>query len=147
MPFDVTIILPDNLTSGYLQSEFVNLGNSYSTNKFSQDPTLDNNKNTLTFGFEVRNNETRELSSLLRIKTLYLSNDKYFDPSATVAITNFPAFPTEFDSSLNYIYTFNPLYFFDKTQVQEQSRSTEAGTGLFKIQNWQLSANGGLSTG
>ena len=146
MPFDVTIILPDNLTSGYLQSEFVNLGNSYSTNKFSQDPTLDDNKNTLTFGFEVRNNETRELSTLLRIKTLYLSNDKYFDPSATVAITNFPAFPTEFDATLNYIYTFNPLYFFDKTQTQEQSRTTEAGTGLFKIQNWPLSANGGLST-
>lgn len=146
MPFDVTIILPDNLTSGYLQSEFINLGSSYSTNKFSQDPTLDNNKNTLTFGFEVRNNETRELSSLIRIKTLYLSNDKYFDPSSTIAISNFPAFPDEFDSSLNYIYTFNPLFFFDRTQAQEQSRSTESGTGLFKIQNWPLSANGGLST-
>ena len=60
MPYNVTIILPNNLTSGYLQSEFINLGQPYTNNSYSKDPTLDNNKNTLTFSFEVRDSGTRE---------------------------------------------------------------------------------------
>lgn len=147
MPYNVTIILPNNLTSGFLQSEFINLGQPYTSNSYSKDPTLDNNRNTLTFSFEVRDSGTRELTYLRRIKTLYLSNDPEFDPSATVAISNWPSSSYVFDPTYDYEYTLNPLYFFDKTLSQgTMSVPTAGGTGLFKVYNWPLSANGGLST-
>ena len=147
MPYNVSIILPNNLTSGYLQSEFINLGQPYSSNSYSQDPTLDNNKNTLTFSFEVRDSGTRELTYLRRIKTLYLSNDPLFDPVATIAISNWPSISYIYDPTYDYEYTFNPLYFFDKTLTQgTMATPTAGGTGLFKVYNWPLSANGGLST-
>ena len=147
MPFDVTIILPSNLSSGYLQSEFINSGDTYTSNKYSKDPSLDNNKNTLTFSFEVRDKATRSLSTFTRIKALYLSNDQQFDPASTIAITNFPSTAYTFDNTFNYEYTFNPLYFFDRTLTQgSMSTPTAGGTGLFKVYNWPLSASGGLST-
>ena len=146
MAFDVKIILPNNLKSGFLKSEFIEDGSLYSTNTFSNDPNLDSNRNTLTFTFELRDKSTRQLVTLKRIQSLYLSNDPEFDASSTFTITNIPQDPDEYDPTLNYIYDFNPQYFFDSTQAQELSRSTESGTGLFKINNWPLSASGGLST-
>lgn len=147
MPYNVTIILPNNLTSGYLQSEFINLGQPYTSNSYSKDPTLDNNRNTLTFSFEVRDSGTRELTYLRRIKTLYLSNDPEFDPVATVAIQNWPTSSYVFDPTYDYEYTLNPLYFFDNTLTQgTMATPTAGGTGLFKVYNWPLSASGGLST-
>ena len=91
MPYNVSVILPDNLTSGYLQSEFINSGQTYTNNSYSKDPNLDNNRNTLIFGFEVRDSATRQLVNPRRIKVLYLSNDKEFDPATTIAINNFPS--------------------------------------------------------
>ena len=147
MPYNVTIILPNNLTSGYLQSEFINLGQPYTSNSYSKDPTLDNNRNTFTFSFEVRDSGTRELTYLRRIKTLYLSNDPEFDPVATVAIQTWPSNSYVFDPTYDYEYTLNPLYFFDNTLTQgTMAAPTAGGTGLFKVYNWPLSASGGLST-
>ncbi len=146
MPYNVSIILPNNLTSGYLQSEFINLGQPYSSNSYSKDPTLDDNQNTLTFSFEVRDSGTRELTYLRRIKTLYLSNDPEFDPTSTIAITNWPSSSYVYDPDFDYEYTLNPLYFFDTTQTQGTMATPVAGTGLFKVYNWPLSASGGLST-
>jgi hypothetical protein len=146
VPYNVSIILPNNLTSGYLQSEFLNLGQPYSSNSYSKDPTLDDNQNTLTFSFEVRDSGTRELSYLRRIKTLYLSNDPEFDPTATVAISNWPSSSYVYDPDFDYEYTLNPLYFFDTTLSQGTMETPVAGTGLFKVYNWPLSASGGLST-
>jgi len=147
VPYNVTIILPNNLTSGYLQSEFINLGQPYTSNSYSKDPTLDNNRNTLTFSFEVRDSGTRELTYLRRIKTLYLSNDPEFDPVATVAIQTWPSSSYVFDPTYDYEYTLNPLYFFDNTLTQgTMAAPTAGGTGLFKVYNWPLSASGGLST-
>jgi hypothetical protein len=146
VPYNVSIILPNNLTSGYLQSEFINLGQPYSSNSYSKDPTLDNNKNTLTFSFEVRDSGTRELTYLRRIKTLYLSNDPEFDPTSTIAITNWPSSSYVYDPDFDYEYTLNPLYFFDTTLSQGTMATPVAGTGLFKVYNWPLSASGGLST-
>ena len=147
MPYNVSIILPNNLTSGYLQSEFINLGEPYSSNLYSKDPTLDNNKNTLTFSFEVRDSGTRELTYLRRLKTLYLSNDPEFDSASTIAISNWPSVSYVYDPTYNYEYTLNPQYFFDTTQSQgTMSAPTAGGTGLFKVYNWPLSASGGLST-
>jgi hypothetical protein len=146
VPYNVSIILPNNLTSGYLQSEFINLGQPYSSNSYSKDPTLDNNKNTLTFSFEVRDSGTRELTYLRRIKTLYLSNDPEFDPTSTIAISNWPSSSYVYDPDFDYEYTLNPLYFFDTTLSQGTMATPVAGTGLFKVYNWPLSASGGLST-
>ena len=146
MPYNVSIILPNNLTSGYLQSEFINLGQPYTSNSYSKDPTLDNNKNTLTFSFEVRDSGTRELTYLRRIKTLYLSNDPEFDPTSTIAISNWPSSSYVYDPDFDYEYTLNPLYFFDTTLSQGTMATPVAGTGLFKVYNWPLSASGGLST-
>ena len=147
MPYNVSIILPNNLTSGYLQSEFINLGQPYSSNSYSKDPTLDNNRNTLTFSFEVRDSGTRELTYLRRIKTLYLSNDPEFDSNSTIAISNWPSVSYLYDPTYDYEYTLNPLYFFDNTLSQgTMATPTAGGTGLFKVYNWPLSASGGLST-
>lgn len=145
MAFDVTIILPNNLRSGYLQSEFVASGLAYTTNKFSFDPTLDTNRNQISLGFQLRNKTTRDLSDLARIKTLYLSNDPYFEPTSTITISNWPPNPELYDSTYNYIYDINANYFFDNSLSQGSFGGTESGTGLFKVNNWALSANGGLS--
>jgi hypothetical protein len=147
VPYNVSVILPDNLSSGYLQSEFINSGQTYTNNSYSKDPNLDNNRNTLIFGFEVRDSASRQIVNPRRIKVLYLSNDKEFDPSTTISINNFPSSSYIFDPEYNYEYTFNPLFFFDNTVTQgTMSAPSAGGSGLFKVYNWPLSANGGLST-
>lgn len=143
MSFDVTVILPSELRSGYLQSEFISSGIAYTAGTFSKDPNFDGNRNTLIFSFELRSKTTRELVSLERIKTLYLSNDPDFEQSSTVQIQNFPS--GTYDASTDYICNLNPLHFFDSSQSIESSRSSQSGTGLFIVNNWALSANGGLS--
>ena len=145
MALDVSVILPNNLKSGYLQSEFIASGLAYTSNRYSPDPSLNNNKNQLVLGFELRDKETRDLAYLKRIKTLYISNDPFFESSATVFINDWPEKSTEFNSTFDYNYNLNSNYFFDNTLSQGSFGSTEAGTGLFKIHNWPLSANGGLS--
>ena len=145
MSFDVSVILPNDLRSGYLQSEFIASGLAYTTSFSSLDSTFDRNRNSLVFSFELRSKTTRELLTMLRVKTLFLSNDPDFEPSSTVQIQNIPNSPSEYDASTNYIVNLNPSYFFDSTASVELSRSTEVGTGLFIINNWALSANGGLS--
>lgn len=145
MSFDVSVILPNDLRSGYLQSEFIASGLAYTTSFSSLDSTFDKNRNSLVFSFELRSKTTRELLTMLRVKTLYLSNDPEFEPTSTVQIQNIPNSPSEYDASTNYIVNLNPEYFFDNTASVELSRSTEVGTGLFIINNWALSANGGLS--
>jgi hypothetical protein len=147
VPYNVSVILPDNLSSGYLQSEFINSGQTYTNNSYSKDPNLDNNRNTLIFGFEVRDSASRQIVNPRRIKVLYLSNDKEFDPATTISINNFPSSSYVFDPEYDYEYTFNPLFFFDNTVTQgTMSAPTAGGSGLFKVYNWPLSANGGLST-
>ena len=147
MAFSTKIILPDNLRSESLNSEFIELGKTYVNKRSSQDPNLDLNKNLLKFKFEVRDAETREtIYTATRIKFLYLSNDPLFDPSATLVISNFPAFPSEYDPDLDYTINLNPQYFFDTSLSSISSTSSAAGTGYFLINNWPLSANGGLSS-
>ncbi len=147
MPFDVKLLLPNNLTSDFLKGEFIGQGQAYNSNKFNNDPSLDLNRNTLVFSFELRDTNTRELVSLVRIKELSLSNDPEFEASSVVKIVNLPEDPLEFDSTKNYSYYLNPLYFFDKTLAQEITPrlAPTSGSGLFYIYNWPLSATGGLS--
>ena len=145
MAFDVTIILPNNLRSGYLQSEFVASGLAYTTNKFSFDPSLDTNRNQISLGFQLRNKTTRDLTTLARIKTLSLSNDPYFEPTSTITISNWPPNPELFNSTYDYTYNINTNYFFDNSLNQGSFGGTTSGTGLFKVNDWALSANGGLS--
>ena len=145
MSFDVSVILPNDLRSGYLQSEFISSGLAYTTSFSSLDSAFDKNRNSLIFSFELRSKTTRDILTMLRVKTLYLSNDPDFEPSSTVEIQNIPGLSSEYDANTNYIVNLNPAYFFDNTAAVELSRSTEAGTGLFIINNWALSANGGLS--
>ena len=98
MAYSTKIILPDNLRSESLNSEFIELGKIYVNKKSSQDPNLDLNRNLLKFKFEVRDAETRQtVYTPTRIKNLYISNDPQFDPSATLVISNFPAVPAEYD--------------------------------------------------
>ena len=131
MSFDVTVILPSELRSGYLQSEFISSGIAYTAGTFSKDPNFDGNRNTLIFSFELRSKTTRELVSLERIKTLYLSNDPDFEQSSTVQIQNFPS--GTYDASTDYICNLNPLHFFDSSQPIESSRSSQSGAGLFIV--------------
>lgn len=145
MALDVKIILPNNLRSGYLQSEFISSGLAYTTNLFSKDPSVNQNSNQIVLGFELKDVSTRENVNLARINTLYLSNDPYFEQSSTVKINNWPGLGTTYNQNYNYIYNLNSNYFFDSSLSQGSFASTESGTGLFKINNWPLSANGGLS--
>jgi len=147
MPFDVKIILPNDLKSDFLKAEFLEQGTAYNTDIFKNDPNVDQNKVNLVFSFELRDKSTRELVTLARIKELTLSNDPSFDASAVVKIQNLPEYPLSFDSEKNYTYNLNHSYFFDNTLSQEITPRPlpSAGTGLFYINNWHLSANGGLS--
>lgn len=145
MAFDVSVILPNNLRSGYLQSEFVASGIAYTTNKYSKDPNLDNNRNQLKLGFQLRDKNTRLLVDLIRVSALYVSNDPYFESSSTLRINNWPPNPEDFNNEYNYVYNINASYFFDNSLSQGSFGGTVAGTGLFIVNNWALSANGGLS--
>ena len=118
MSLDVTVILPNNLRSGYLQSEFLSAGLAYTTNKYSLDANLDRNRNQISLGFELRDKTTRDVVSLRRINTLYISNDPYFEPSSTLTITNWPANPEAFSDTIDYTYNINANYFFDNSPTR-----------------------------
>lgn len=147
MPFNVSLLLPNNLSSSLLKGEFIEQGQIYNTNRFHEDPLTDQNKTTLIFSFELRDITTRQKVQLTRIKQLSLSNDPQFDPSATVNIVNLPDLSLTFDSAYNYSYYLNTNYFNDPTLSQELTPrpAPSAGSGYFYIYNWPLSANGGLS--
>ena len=59
MAYLTKIILPNNLRSESLRSEFLELGQNYNNNHSSEDPLYDKNSTTLKFKFEVRDAETR----------------------------------------------------------------------------------------
>jgi hypothetical protein len=52
MPFDVKIILPNDLKSDFLKAEFLEQGTAYNTDIFKNDPNVDQNKVNLVFSFE-----------------------------------------------------------------------------------------------
>ena len=147
MPFNVSLLLPNSLSSSLLKGEFIEQGQIYNTDIFHNDPNTDQNKTTLIFSFELRDITTRQKVQMTRIKQLILSNDPQFDPSATVNIVNLPDLSLTYDSTYNYSYYLNPNYFNDPTLSQEITPrlAPSIGSGYFYIYNWPLSANGGLS--
>lgn len=145
MDLNVRIILPSNLRSGYLQSDFIASGLAYTSNKFSLDPDIDENKNEIKLKFELRDGQTREIVTLKRIKTLFLSNDPYFEPSSTITINDWPGVTSDYDETLDYIWNLNSNYFLDNTNSKGSDGGTVSGSGYFIVNNWPLSANGGLS--
>ena len=144
MAYSIKIVLPNDLRSEILRAEFLELGKNYVNNRSSEDPSYDQNKTTLKFKFEIRDVQTRStVYNLTRIKTLYLSNDPEFNPSSTFVIESFPS--TTYDIETDYIIELNHEYFYD-TSLNPYSSYDTYGTGYFIVQNWPLSANGGLST-
>ena len=132
MAFDVSVILPNNLRSGYLQSEFVASGIAYTTNKYSKDPNLDNNRNQLKLGFQLRDKNTRLLVDLIRVNALYVSNDPYFEPSSTVRINNWPPKPEEFNAEYNYVYDINAsIYIWTRKALTNKKSFFSKNTGIY----------------
>lgn len=151
MSIEVKLVLPDNLKSTFLKGDFIDGGQTYTTLVQSNVYARDNNRHNLTFGFELVDSDTRESVQLTRIKSLKISNDPDFDVSSTIEIVNWPASPSVFDGSNIYIYNFDPEYFFSPNSISPQGTDTflspiGADTGFFVVNNWPLSANGGLST-
>lgn len=149
MAIEVTLVLPDNLRSTFLRGDFVEQGQTYTTLLQSNNFLRDENRHTLTFGFDLVDTDTREAVPLTRIKSLKISNDPDFDVPSTVEITNWPA--GTYDADTTYTYTFDPEYFFDPdnvTQGASDDPGVSPGTnpGYFIVENWPLSANGGLAT-
>ena len=146
MPIQVKLLLPDNLQSTYLRADFVNRGEVYSIKRSSVQPSLDTNRHALTFGFELIDTETRLPVDLNRVVSLRLSNDKEFDPNSTIELTDWPS-GGGFDSSLDYVIDLDPDYFFGGNDVEITPRPTPgSGSGLFIVNNWPLSSNGGLTS-
>lgn len=147
MPFNISLLLPNNLSSDLMKGEFIEQGQAYNTNRYHADPNTDQNKATLVFSFELRDSATRAKVAMTRIKQLILSNDPSFESSATITIVNLPDLSLTYDSTKNYTYYLNPSYFWDQTQAQEITprAAPTSGSGYFYIYNWPLSANGGLS--
>ena len=154
MSLNIRVVLPPNLKNSFLQNEILNDGEVYFTGKSSLNPNLDNNRVSLTFGIELADTDLREPVNLKTINWLKLSNDPDFTASSTITITNFPYNGTDTNpvhlvtgSNKNFIFNINPASFFDSDNVPlELSRSEEVGNDLFIVNNWPLSANGGLST-
>jgi len=149
MAIEVNLVLPDNLRSTFLRGDFVEQGQTYTTLLQSNNSARDNNRHTLTFGFELVDTDTREPVVLTRIKSLKISNDSDFDVPSTIEITNWPS--GTYSSDTTYTYTFDPDYFFDPlniTQGAVDDPGVVPGTnpGYFIVKNWPLSSNGGLST-
>ena len=145
MPIKVQLLLPDNLKSSYLRANFIESGSVYSTKKPSLNSAIDNNKHTLQFKFELTDNVTREPVALNKIVSLKISNDPEFYSASTVELLSIPS-AGSYSSTTNYLVNLNPNYFFGTSQTLESSRSTAAGDGRFIVNNWPLSATGGLST-
>ena len=143
MAYLTKIILPNNLRSESLRSEFLELGQNYNNNHSSEDPLYDKNSTTLKFKFEVRDAETRStVYEITSIKELLISNDPEFTETSTYRIANFPA--STYDSSLDYTIVLDKEYFYG-TGTSHSSSST-SGDGYFIVENWPLSGNGGLCT-
>ena len=154
MSLNIRVVLPPNLKNSYLQNEIINDGETYFTGKASLNPDLDNNRVSLTFGLQLADTDLREPVDLKTINWIKLSNDPDFAVSSTIQIYDFPYATNDANpanvvtgSNKNFIFNINPAAFFDPDNVPlELSRSEEAGDDLFIINNWPLSANGGLST-
>ena len=143
MAYLTKIILPNNLRSESLRSEFLELGQNYNNNHSSEDPLYDNNSTTLKFKFEVRDAETRStVYELTSIKELLISNDPEFTETSTYRIADFPA--STYDPDLDYTITLNSGYFYGSGA--SHTSGSAAGTGYFIIEGWPLSGNGGLCT-
>lgn len=154
MSLNIRVVLPPNLKNSFLQNEIINEGEVYFTGKSSLNPNIDNNRVSLQFGIELADTDLREPVVLKTINWLKLSNDPDFTASSTITITDFPYTSADSDpshvvtgSNKNFIFNINPASFFDSDNIPlELSRSEEAGDDLFIVNNWPLSANGGLST-
>ncbi len=154
MSLNIRVVLPPNLKNSYLQNEIINDGETYFTGKASLNPDFDNNRVSLTFGLQLADTDLREPVDLKTINWIKLSNDPEFAVSSTIQINDFPYASNDVNpanvvtgSNKNFIFNINPAAFFDPDNVPlELSRSEEAGDDLFIINNWPLSANGGLST-
>lgn len=146
MAYLTKIILPNNLRSESLRAEFLELGQNYNNNHSSEDQYYDKNSTTLKFKFEVRDAETRStVYQISQIKELYISNDPEFTESSTFKITNLP--DPSYDPETDYFIELNSNYIYDINDLaSDYAVTTDDGTGYFVIQNWPLSANGGLST-
>jgi hypothetical protein len=143
MAYLTKIILPNNLRSESLRSEFLELGQNYNNNHSSEDPLYDKNSTTLKFKFEVRDAETRStVYEITSIKELLISNDPEFTETSTYRIANFPA--STYDPTLDYTIVLNKEYFYGSGETH--TSSSAAGTGYFIVENWPLSGNGGLCT-
>ena len=145
MPIKAQLVLPDNLRSTYLRSNFLDSGAVYNTNKPALTSALDANNHKITLKFELLDTVNRESVALQKIVSLEISNDPEFSTQSTVKIENWPSVGN-YSSSTDYTLNLNPLYFFNSSSTIETSRTTAAGTGLYIINNWPLSATGGLST-
>ena len=157
MPIDVKLVLPPNLNNVFLSDDFVlNEGSNYFTGKLSLSPLTNLNKVTLTFGVSLVDTDLREPVDLKTIKTLQISNDPNFHANSTVTISDWPYDSTAYDpltnnkvtgSNTNFIFTIDQASFNDPQSISLGARSEDnTGSDLFIIENWPLSANGGLST-
>lgn len=155
MSLKIKLLLPPNYNNTFLLNEVVNEGQTYFTGKASLSPDLDTNGVSLKFGIQLADTDTREEVSVRTIEYIRLSNDPNFTGSSTITIQGFPyaagdTDPTHYvtGSGKNFIVNLNPAAFFDPdNESLELSRSEETGgDDLFIINNWPLSANGGLST-
>ena len=155
MSLKIKLLLPPNYNNTFLLNEVVNEGQTYFTGKASLSPDLDTNGVSLKFGIQLADTDTREEVSVRTIEYIRLSNDPNFTGSSTITILGFPyaagdTDPTHYvtNSGKNFIVNLNPAAFFDPdNESLELSRTEEnGGDDLFIINNWPLSANGGLST-
>ena len=144
MSLQANLLLPDNLQSSLLRADFINRGDVYSTQPYSNDISGQPNRHSLTFGFEIVDSDTYENVPLGRIKSLQISNDPLLDPASTIALSNWPA--GSFSVATDYTLTLNPSYFFDATLAVESGRSEQTGVGLYRVDNWPLSGDGGPSS-
>ena len=155
MSLKIKLLLPPNYNNTFLLNEVVNEGETYFTGKASLSPDLDTNGVSLKFGIQLADTDTRQEVSVRTIEYIRLSNDPNFTGSSTITIQGFPyaagdTDPTHYvtGSGKNFIVNLNPAAFFDPdNESLELSREVEnGGDDLFIINNWPLSANGGLST-
>ena len=155
MSLKIKLLLPPNYNNTFLLNEVVNEGETYFTGKASLSPDLDTNGVSLKFGIQLADTDTREEVSVRTIEYIRLSNDPNFTGSSTITIQGFPYAANDVDpthyvtgSGKNFIVNLNPAAFFDPdNESLELSREVEnGGDDLFIINNWPLSASGGLST-
>lgn len=152
MSIEVNLVLPNNLKSTFLKGDFIDGGQTYTTLVQSDVFVRDNNRHQLVFGFNLVDSDTREPVQLTRVKSLKISNDPDFDAPSTIEITDWPEDPSVYSGSSIYIYTFDAEYFFSSDTVSPQGVKSEISPltspllGYFVVNNWPLSANGGLST-